>query len=137
MITRYLGFLALRATLRALARVIGVAGGVGLLILALPVTLAGGYAATLAWFLGWPPRRLYRAAPYCLPMVAAWLAALAAAGGPGPQLLAAPWSAWLAMWHDLAAGRYGLAAVTSRRPRSRSACWPAGWPGPRLPARAR
>ena len=112
MITRYLGFLALRATLRALARVIAVVGGVGLLILALPVTLAGAYAVTLAWFLGWPPRRLYRAAGYCLPMVVAWLAALAAAGRSWPQLLAAPWSAWLAMWHDLAAGRYGLAAVT-------------------------
>jgi hypothetical protein len=112
MITRYLTFLALRATLRALARVIGVVTSVGLLVLAWPVTLAGGYAVTLAWFLGWPPRRLYRAAGYCLPMVAAWLAALAAAGDSVPQLAAAPWAAWLGMWHELAAGRYGLAAVT-------------------------
>jgi hypothetical protein len=112
MITRYLTFLALRAALRALARVLGVLMSVGLLILALPVTLAGGYAVTLAWFLGWPPRQLYRAALCCLPMLAAWLAALAAAGDSWAQLAAAPWTAWLDMWHDLAAGRYGLAAVT-------------------------
>jgi hypothetical protein len=112
MITRYLTFLALRAALRALARVLGVLMSVGLLILALPVTLAGGYAVTLAWFLGWPPRQLYRAALCCLPMLAAWLAALAAAGDSWAQLAAAPWTAWLDMWHDLAAGRYGPAAVT-------------------------
>src|ERR1700745_1057842 len=97
---------------RVMARVLGVLASVGLLILAFPVTLAGGYALTLAWFLGWPPRQLYRAAGYCLPMVAAWLAALAVAGDSAGQLAAAPWTAWLDMWHDLAAGRYGLAAVT-------------------------
>ncbi|HEY2130901.1 MAG TPA: hypothetical protein VGH77_27325 [Streptosporangiaceae bacterium] len=112
MITRYLGFLALRATVRALARVLGVLTSVALLVLFLPVTLAGGYAVTLAWLLGWPPRQLYRAAGYCLPMVAVWLAALAAAGDSAGQLAAAPWTAWLDMWHELAAGRYGLAAVT-------------------------
>ena len=112
MITRYLGFLALRATVRALARVLGVLTSVALLVLFLPVTLAGGYAVTLAWLLGWPPRQLYRAAGYCLPMVAAWLAALAAAGDSAGQLAAAPWTAWLDMWHELAAGHYGLAAVT-------------------------
>ena len=112
MITRYLGFLALRATVRALARVLGVLTSVALLVLFWPVTLAGGYAVTLAWLLGWPPRQLYRAAGYCLPMVAAWLAALAAAGDSAGQLAAAPWTAWLDMWHELAAGHYGLAAVT-------------------------
>ncbi|HTT53953.1 MAG TPA: hypothetical protein VMH35_21380 [Streptosporangiaceae bacterium] len=112
MITRYLGFLALRAALRALARVIGGLACAGLLVLALPVTLAGGYALTLAWLLGWPPRQLYRAAGWCLPMVVAWLAALAAAGDSGPQLAAAPYTAWLRMWHDLAAGSYARAAVT-------------------------
>jgi len=71
MITRYLGFLALRATVRALARALGVLTSVALLVLFLPVTLAGGYAVTLAWLLGWPPRQLYRAAGYCLPMAAA------------------------------------------------------------------
>jgi hypothetical protein len=112
MITRYLGFLAVRATLRALGWVISALVSVGLLVLAWPVTLAGGYALTLAWFLGWPPRQLYRAAGYCLPMVAAWLAALAVAGDSWRQVAAAPYTAWLAMWHDLAAGRYALAAVT-------------------------
>jgi hypothetical protein len=111
-ITRYLGFLVVRGMVRVTARVLGVLAGVGLLILAFPVTLAGGYALTLAWFLGWPPRQLYRAAGYCLPMVAAWVAALAVAGDSAGQLAAAPWTAWLDMWHDLAAGRYGLAAVT-------------------------
>jgi hypothetical protein len=116
MITRYLGFLALRAAVRALGRVISVAASVGLLVLVLPVSLAGGYALALAWFLGWPPRQLYRAAAWCLPMLAAWLAALAAAGETWAQLAAAPWTAWLDMWHDLAAGHYGLAAVTVAPP---------------------
>ncbi len=34
----------------------------------------------------------------------------------GAQLAAAPWTAWLDMWRDLAAGQYGLAAVTVAPP---------------------
>jgi hypothetical protein len=111
MIGRYLGLLALRRVIWLLGRLLRAAVLVLPLVLALPVTLVGAYAATLAWFLGWPPRQLYRAAAWCLPMLAAWLAALAVAGRPWPRVLAAPYFAWLAMWHDVQAGRYLLAAV--------------------------
>jgi len=112
MIGRYAGLLALRGVIRLLGRLLRAAVLVLLLIAALPVTLAAAYAATLAWFLGWPPRQLYRAAAWCLPMLAAWLAALAAAGQPWPRVAGAPYFAWLAMWHEVQAGRYLLAAVT-------------------------
>ena len=42
-----------------------------------PVTLAAAAAAAYGWWRGWPPRRLYAAALWCLPMVIAWLAAAA------------------------------------------------------------
>jgi hypothetical protein len=112
MIGRYLGLLALRRVIRLLGRLLRAAVLVLPLVLALPVTLVAAYAATLAWFLGWPPRQLYRAAAWCLPMLAAWLAALAVAGRPWPRVVAAPYFAWLAMWHDVQAGRYLPAAVT-------------------------
>jgi hypothetical protein len=112
MIGRSFGFLVLRRVIRWLGRLFRLVVLAGLLLAALPVTLVAAYATALAWFLGWPPRQLYRAAGWCLPMVAAWLAAMAAAGRPWPQLAAAPYLAWRAMWHDLAAGRYLLAAVT-------------------------
>ena len=41
----------------------------------------------IAWLRGWPPRRLYRAAAWCLPMVAVWLAAI---GAVAPGLAAVP-----------------------------------------------
>jgi hypothetical protein len=112
MIRGYLGFLALRGVIRLMWRLFRVVVLVGLLVLAWPVTLASAYAATLAWFLGWPPRQLYRAAGWCLPMLAAWLAAMAAAGERAPHIAAAPYLAWLAMWHQTLAGRWPLAAVT-------------------------
>jgi hypothetical protein len=112
MIGRYAGLLALRGVIRLLGRLLRGMVLVLLLVLMLPVTLVGAYAVTLAWFLGWPPRRLYHAAAWCLPMLAAWLAALVVAGQPWPRVVAAPYFAWLAMWHDVQAGRYLLAAVT-------------------------
>jgi hypothetical protein len=112
MIRRYLGFLALRALARLSWRLLRIAVLVAALILAAPAVLVAAYAAALAWFLGWPPRQLYRAAAWCLPMLAAWLAAMAADGRPWPQLAAAPYLAWLAAWHGAAAGSYLKAAVT-------------------------
>ena len=91
---RLLGLAALAAVAAALA----------------PATLAATAAAAAGWWRGWPPRRLYATAAWCLPMTAAWLAAVAAwpartagalpAGvGPGPlwlRVAAAPYRAWLA-----------------------------------------
>jgi len=41
-----------------------------------PVTLVAVGAAGYAWWRGWTPGRLYRAAVWCLPMAAAWLVAV-------------------------------------------------------------
>ncbi len=102
--------------IRALARLawalLRVVVFVAAIILAAPVAAVAAYAAALAWFLGWPPRQLYRAAAWCGPMVAVWLGALAADGQPWPRLAAAPYLAWLAMWHEAAAGSYLKAIVT-------------------------
>src|SRR5882757_2643305 len=112
MIRPYLGFLMLRALARIIWRVLRVTVFVAAMILAAPIVLVAAYSATLAWFLGWPPRQLYRAAAWCLPMLAAWLAAMAAGGQPWPRVAAAPYLTWLAMWHEAAAGSYLKAAVT-------------------------
>ena len=112
MITRYLGLLAVRAMVRLLARVIKVTAIVVAIVAAVPVSVVAAYSVTLAWLLGWPPRRLYRAAAWCGPMLAAWLAAIAVATRSPAWVAAAPYTAWLAMWHDGAAGSYALAAVT-------------------------
>jgi hypothetical protein len=47
-------------------------------VAAAPVTLVAGLAMAIGWLTGWPPRRLYGAACWCLPMVAVWLAAAGA-----------------------------------------------------------
>ena len=112
MIRRSLGLLMIRALARLTWRLLRVAVFVAALVLAAPVAAVAAYAAALAWFLGWPPRHLYRAAAWCGPMIAAWLAALAAGGQPWPRLAAAPYLAWLAMWHEAAAGSYLKAVVT-------------------------
>ena len=112
MIRRYLVFLVLRAMVRLLARVIRAVVIVGLILAAAPVSVVAAYSATLAWLLGWPPRRLYRAALCCVPMLAAWLAATAVATRSWARIATAVPAAWLAMWHDAAAGSYALAAVT-------------------------
>ena len=113
MIRRYLGFLMLRT---AGQDHLAAASGGGFRCGPGPAprrsVLVAAYAAALAWFLGWPPRQLYRAAAWCLPMLAAWLAAMAADGQPAAGLAAAPYLAWLAMWHEATAGSYLKAAVT-------------------------
>jgi hypothetical protein len=81
-----------------------------LLVALLPVTLAALASVWLAWLRGWPPGRLYSAAAWCLPMVAAWLAAALVAHGL-QRAAEAPYLAWLAMWHHAAAGHELAAAV--------------------------
>jgi hypothetical protein len=48
-----------------------------LAVVLLPVTLVAAVAVAAAWQQGWRPGRLYRATAWCLPMVTAWLAAIA------------------------------------------------------------
>ena len=88
-------FPVLRALTRMSWWLLRAAVFVAALVVAAPAALVAAYAATLAWFLGWPPRQLYRAAAWCLPMLGAWLAAMAADGRPGPRLAAArTWPGW-------------------------------------------
>jgi hypothetical protein len=61
--------------LLVLGRVTALAGGAVALA---PVTIVAAGAFCYGWWRGAPPRRVYSAALWCLPMVAAWLAAVAA-----------------------------------------------------------
>ena len=132
-----------RALARGLGRVLGLAALAAAAAAAAPVTLAAAAAAAVGWWRGWPPRRLYAAAAWCLPMTAVWLAAAAAwpvrpagaagaalAGAPsgavfpagvGPgglwvRVAAAPWRAWLAMWALAGHGHLAAAAVAAAPP---------------------
>ena len=90
-----------RLAVRALTAAAVVAIAIGLL----PVTLVAAIGVAAAWDGGWQPGRLYRAAAWCLPMLAVWLAATAISrhslAAASPQL------AWLAVNR----GNYVTAAV--------------------------
>jgi hypothetical protein len=111
-IRRYLGLMALLAVLRAAGRLARVALAAALVVAAAPVSLMAALAVTLAWRGGWPPRRLYRAALACLPMVAVWWVAVAVTSRSAWQVLVAPYHAWLLSWHQVAAGSAALAVTT-------------------------
>ena len=91
----------------AARRLIPAAVVAAVLVAAAPVALVAVGAAVTAWLYGWPPRRLYGAALWCLPAVAVWLGASAAGGQ-----LDAPYHAWLSMWALARAGHLAAAAVT-------------------------
>jgi hypothetical protein len=115
--SRYLTLVALRGAVRLAGRLLRLAVCAAVLVAAAPVSLVAGYSVALAWLLGWPPRRLYTGAAWCLPMVVAWLADVAArpagsrSAGALYRVAAAPYDAWLTMWHLGAAGSIGAAAV--------------------------
>jgi hypothetical protein len=108
---RRAGRAAARAAVRATIRLLAIAVAAALIIAAAPVSLVAGASAALAWLRGWPPRRLYRAALCCVPMLVVWLAATAVATRSASGVAAAPYLAWLAMWHRGAAGSYPGAAA--------------------------
>ncbi|HEY2443210.1 MAG TPA: hypothetical protein VGI31_08760 [Streptosporangiaceae bacterium] len=116
MITRYLMLIALRGAVRLAGRVLRLVALAAVLLAAAPVSLVAGYSAAVAWLLGWPPRRLYAAALWCLPMVAVWLAGTALRGRSPGAALTAPYHAWLTMWHLGAAGSVAAAAITIAPP---------------------
>jgi hypothetical protein len=103
---------SLLAAGRVLAQAAAVAAGAALAVAAAPVTFVAACAFALAWVAGWPPRRLYQAALWCLPMLATWVAATALAARSWPRVAAAPYLAWLAMWRLATAGSVLPAAVT-------------------------
>jgi hypothetical protein len=72
-------------------------------IVVAPVTATAVAAYAVAWWRGWPPRRLYLAAAWCSPLAAGWLGAATVwpAGLPGPEsaqwwlrLAVAPYRGW-------------------------------------------
>jgi hypothetical protein len=92
----------------------------GLAIALAPVTVTAVTGYALAWWRGWPPRRLYLAAAWSAPLAAGWLAAAALwpARLPGPdpvrwwlRLLVAPYRGWLAMYGAAAHGHVITAAL--------------------------
>jgi hypothetical protein len=134
---RYVRHPVRRALARGLWRLLGLAALTAAAAALAPVTLAAAAAAAAGWWRGWPPRRLYATAAWCLPMTVAWLAAVAAwparaagsgappAGalppgvGPGPlwlRVAAAPYRAWLASWQLAAHGHLAAAAVAAAPP---------------------
>src|SRR5262249_43765629 len=115
-IRRYLGLVVVLAALRLAGRLARAAVIVLLVVAAAPVSLVAALALTLAWLGGWPPRRLYLAALACLPMVAVWLAAVAVTSGSAARAAAAPYQAWLAAWHQLAAGPAAPGPATTAPP---------------------
>jgi hypothetical protein len=109
-IGRWVSLLAVRAGARLVVRLLKIAAITALIVAAAPVSVCAAIAAGGAWLAGWPPARLYRAALWCAPMVAVWLAAIAASHG-WAALIQAPYQAWLATWRDGAAGDYAAAAA--------------------------
>ncbi len=69
-----------------------------LAVILLPVTLVAAVAVTAAWRQGWRPARLYRAAAWCLPMVAVWLVTIAVTRHSLWPAADAAQVAWLIVW---------------------------------------
>jgi hypothetical protein len=101
-----------------------------------PVTLVAAGAFWYGWWRGAPPRRIYLAALWCLPMVVAWLIAVAAwparAADPGTwwfRAVAAPYRAWDALWRLIEHGHPVAGAVAAAPPAiplglvAGGACW--------------
>ena len=121
-----------RAVARGLLRLLRLAVAAALAVAVAPVTLVAAAAAAFGWWRGWPARRLYTAAAWCLPMTAAWFAAVALwpvraesgtgappGAGPGPwwfRVTAAPYRAWAAMWHLAGHGHLAAAAIAAAPP---------------------
>jgi hypothetical protein len=63
---------------RAVFWLVRLAAGIAVAVALAPVTVVAACAFGWGWWRGAPPRRIYAAALWCLPMVAAWLAAVAA-----------------------------------------------------------
>jgi hypothetical protein len=88
-----------------------------------PVTLVAAISVTAAWHNGWPPARLYRAAAWCLPMLAVWLAATAISRHSLGPAVAAPHLAWLDLRHH----RYLAAATLLAPPAIPAGLLAGGW----------
>ncbi|HEY1916337.1 MAG TPA: hypothetical protein VGH27_12255 [Streptosporangiaceae bacterium] len=107
----YLRLRAMAFTWRVVVRVVRWVALAAVLLALAPVTLTAAIAYLAAWLRGWPPARLRRTAACCLPMLLAWLAALAVAAPRWPALGWAVPHAWHQAAHDAITGRVLAAAV--------------------------
>jgi hypothetical protein len=113
MIWRWVSLFAVRGAVGVAARLIRLAAALALIAAVAPVSVVAAASAAAAWWAGWPPSRLRRAALWCVPMVAAWLAAAALAAHDWTAAVTLPGHAWLVMWHDLRHGHVLAAATVS------------------------
>jgi hypothetical protein len=117
-----------RAAGRGLLRLAWCAALIGAAALLAPVTVAAAAAFWYGWWRGLPPRRIGLAVLWCLPMVLAWLIAVAtwpasasypAGAGPGAwwfRTAAAPYRALAAMWQLAGHGHLAAAAIAAAPP---------------------
>jgi hypothetical protein len=91
--------------------------GAGVAVVMLPVTLVAVAALVVAERRGWQPGRLYRAAAWCLPMLAVWLA--------GTVIERVP--ALTDLWHAVHRGNYLAAAVLVLPVAAPAGLLAAGW----------
>jgi hypothetical protein len=130
-----------RALGRGLLSLVRVVVLIAVAVALAPVTVVAAGAFCYGWWRGAGPRRVFAGALWCLPMVVAWLVAIAAwpgypaypAGdGPGApwfRVVAAPYRAWAAMWLLAVHGHLAAAAVAAAPPAiplgivAGGACW--------------
>ncbi len=113
--------------MRMSARAIAALAATAALLAALPITIVAAAGLTLAWRGGWQPGRLYRAAGWCVPMLAIWLVATAIGQRSLVAAARAPYTAWIAMWHHGAAGNYLAAAIVIAPAAVPAGLLAAGW----------
>ena len=126
---RYARHPARHVLARGFWRLLGLAALAAVAAALAPVTLAATAAAAAGWWRGWPPRRLYATAAWCLPMTAAWLAAVAAWPARAAGSAAAGAAARAAGIAGTAVRAAGAAGVAGTGTGSRAAL-----PGVALPA---
>jgi hypothetical protein len=85
-------------------------------VVLLPVTLVVAIAMTAAWRQGWQPNRLYRAAAWCVPMVAVWLLATALTRHSLWPAADAARVTWLALWRQAGYLRAAVLAAPAAVP---------------------
>jgi hypothetical protein len=84
----------------------------GLLVAAWPLVVAGGCGFVLAWWRGWPARRLVAGALWCVPMVVTFAVVYGIKGEGAWQVAVwSPFLAWEHAWHDVDAGSWLRAMV--------------------------
>ncbi len=127
-----------RAAGRGLLQLAKGAALVAVTVLLAPVTVVAAAAFWYGWWRGASPRRIGWATLWCLPMVAAWLIAVAAwpapatggspadgrsgypagagAGGALFRVAAAPYRAFSAMWQLAGHGHLAAAAIAAAPP---------------------